>query len=394
MNFYDVLAAKNWSGGNPTTNFFDLLFAQSMGGGEQWQTYEGTLPATFNANGDDMRQYQIYGNVGGVGDVTVNYLNYRKIDYTHIWDSYGQSAPTVGNNLYASPMIAVVAGKTYIRTYNLSPIGNVFFTYDAQKNFISRNTAGNGVPFTIADGVAYIAYNIEVSNNYKAGAYMLTEGTTPPASYEPYGYKLDMNVRSLNIYNSAETSWSAGGTILNDSGEPISSEGSHYITNFIPCEPGEVYYLAGSLADKTRWRVYFYDANKNWIRRTGSKSPGGSRLIAMDANATYFQLQVGTDIVSTSDWNFVHSRTAPEKYQPYLNITKNMFIGDAPLQKDEYVDYQAGKIYRMNGGTLTPTDPPVALPALPTCEGETVIDYAGESVAPEKVVLEYKKGGN
>jgi hypothetical protein len=49
----------------------------------------------------------------------------------------------------------------------------------------------------------------------------------------------------------------------------------------------------------------------------------------------------------------------------------------------------------MINGTLTPTDPPVTLPALPTCEGETIIDYVGESVAqPEKVLLEYAKGGN
>jgi hypothetical protein len=41
---------------------------------------------------------------------------------------------------------------------------------------------------------------------------------------------------------------------------------------------------------------------------------------------------------------------------------------------------------------LQPTDPPVALPALPTAEGETIIDYVGQSVAPEKVLLEYKKG--
>jgi hypothetical protein len=48
----------------------------------------------------------------------------------------------------------------------------------------------------------------------------------------------------------------------------------------------------------------------------------------------------------------------------------------------------------MINGTLTPTDPPVTLPALPTAEGTTIIDYVGQSVAPEKVLLEYKKGGN
>ena len=43
---------------------------------------------------------------------------------------------------------------------------------------------------------------------------------------------------------------------------------------------------------------------------------------------------------------------------------------------------------------LKPVDPPVPLPALPTCEGTTIISFAGQSVAPEKVLLEYKKGGN
>jgi hypothetical protein len=82
------------------------------------------------------------------------------------------------------------------------------------------------------------------------------------------------------------------------------------------------------------------------------------------------------------------------------NLSKNLeaatvtpiYIGNDTLDKDEYVDYQAGKIYRMIDGTLTPTDPPVPLPALPTWEGETIIDYVGQSVAPEKVYFEYQGG--
>lgn len=33
-----------------------------------WDTYLGTLPAQFNANGDDLADYRIYGASGGVGD--------------------------------------------------------------------------------------------------------------------------------------------------------------------------------------------------------------------------------------------------------------------------------------------------------------------------------------
>lgn len=154
MNFFDVLAAEKWGGGIPTINFFDLLFAQSMGGGEQWKTYEGTLPATFNANGDD-----------------------------------------------------------------------------------------------------------------------IVEGTTAPATCIPYGYEVDMSV----------------------------SDGT-------------------------------------------------------------------------------------------TSTTTPIYIGDTALQKDGYVDYQAQKVYRMINGVLTPTDPPIPLPALPTCKGETVVDYAGGGTAPEKVYFEYQGG--
>jgi hypothetical protein len=48
----------------------------------------------------------------------------------------------------------------------------------------------------------------------------------------------------------------------------------------------------------------------------------------------------------------------------------------------------------MIDGVLTPTDPPVALPALPTAEGTTIIDYVGQSVAPEKVLLNIKEANS
>jgi len=75
------------------------------------------------------------------------------------------------------------------------------------------------------------------------------------------------------------------------------------------------------------------------------------------------------------------------------STTTPIYIGADPLGEDEYVDYQTQKVYRMIDGTLTPTDPPVALPALPTVEGTTIVDYAGQSVAPEKVLLKYRKEG-
>lgn len=288
MNFYDVLAAEKWGGGIPTTNFFDLLFAQSISG-EQWQVYEGTLPATFNANGSDLRQYQVCGNTGGVGDKTLNLFDLSTCVFGKYIDSNGNEqtsySTTSWDKINHSNYIAVVASANYCFSHKgvhaISSLRTVAISwYDSSKNFLIRNgkdlsvntleyyisaQAPQNAAFAIVNFVGYSSDTFE--QDYFA------PGTTPPASFVPFGYEVDMSV---------------------------------------------------------------------------------------------------SDDTSTT--------------------TTPIYIGDDPLGKDEYVDYQAGKVYRMIDGILTPTDPPVPLPALPTCEGTTVIDYAGESVAPEKVYLEYQGG--
>lgn len=292
MNFYDVLAAEKWGGGIPTINFFDLLFAQFISG-KKWEIYEGTLPATINANGADMRQYQIYGKAGGVGEPTGNL-------FSSTWEQGGINGETGQNE----PSSARVRTEGYIevipnKIYSLSrSIYNNYINvrfYSPDKSFIdvgsansihliAGSTEGNpmsgGISFccfeVINTNIKYMRIN-DQSNNLLT-KYMMVEGKYTSKTmphYKPYGYKLDMSV----------------------------SDGTN--TTITP-----------------------------------------------------------------------------------------IYIGDDPLDKDEYIDYEAQKIYRMINGTLTPTDPPVPLPALPTCEGTTIVDYAGQSVAPEKVVFEYAKGGS
>lgn len=279
MNFYDILAAEKVGGGVPTMNFFDLLFAQSMGGGGQWQTYEGTLPATINANGDDMRQYQIYGNIGGVGDRTVQLFdkNANNTDngYVNSVGLFEDGRILSGSGwvlCFISEYIAISPNKSYILK---NAVGNnaSFCIYDSNKTYIWGQKYANisTINFDSGEGAYFIRVTVNKTQN--KDTIMLTEGATPPGNYVPYGYEVD---------------------------------------------------------------------------------------------------------ISTS--NGTNTTVTP------------IYIGNEPLDKDEYVDYQAGKVYRMINGTLTPTDPPVALLALPTYEWTTIVDYAGESVAPEKVYFEYKGG--
>jgi hypothetical protein len=87
------------------------------------------------------------------------------------------------------------------------------------------------------------------------------------------------------------------------------------------------------------------------------------------------------------DWDYVKAN------EPIYNFTEgatvvNIDIGTAPLYEDEYVDSSTGKVYRYVDGTLTPQNPPSALPTITSYAGQTRFAYDGENV-PSKVSLTY-----
>lgn len=240
-----------------------------------WETYEGTLPATINANGDDMRQYQVYGAAGGVGEPTENILDestFVKGFYTVIGGMIAIFPDSRNSTVYRSFRQSFAPG-----TYTISFGNNVNLVRVIVDGVMSENVVENTSSYTITTQTGDIGFSMRRTESsqkpWNNNPTMLTEGSTA-LPYEPYGFKLDM----------------------------VSSDG-----------------------------------------------------------------------------------TTP--------TTTPIYIGDEPLGKDEYVDYTEQKVYRMVNGTLTPTDPPVPLPAMPTVEGETIVDYAGQSVAPEKVLLKYRKEG-
>lgn len=288
MNFYDVLAAKNWSGGIPTTNFFDLLFAQSISG-EQWQVYEGTLPATISANGDDMKLYQIFGATGGVGDRTVSIFNFSE---------NAQGDGYISNSILRDDGISAAAAF-----------------------FVS----------------AYLPIGQEQSYVYYTNVFRSTRGVIEFYKYDNGNYEFISRVSQQAVP------------------PPVLSE---------------------------------YDPTK-------------AAVVTAPSEATHMRINVDK---WASQFYIVEGTTSPEKYVPYgyeVDISTSdgtsatvtpIYIGSDPLGKDEYVDYETQKVYRIINGALTPTDPPVSLPALPTCEGTTIISFAGQSVAPEKVYFEYQGG--
>lgn len=388
MNFYDVLAAEKWGGGIPTMNFFDLLFAQSISG-EQWQVYEGTLPATFNANGADMKQYQIYGNTGGVGNDSGTAYGYEIDIVVKSGNLFDKNAKNPNNGympqtfLYSdgstssSPMY-----KWYVTEYiNISGcdalycnvvIGSVktpaICFYDSEKNYISGEIYNYRDNFSVAVPQNAVYCRASVNGSPDEDGFMIALGSTP-RPYQPYSNT------TTPIY-------------IGD--EPLEKVGNY--SDFVDYKPQKVVRAI---------KKYVLTGEESWEEITGAF-----------ASRTYFRWVFGTlnycvrHVCTCSHFTQANITTATTTvgFDVFDSTSVNgevLAIRPSGVQSTTLEDFKAWLAEQYAAGTpvtvwcaLTvaeEADPPVPLPEIPTCEGTTVIDYAGESVAPEKVVLEYAK---
>ena len=379
MNFYDVLAAKNWDGGIPTINFFDLLFAQFVSG-EAWETYEGTLPATINANGDNMKQYQIYGATGGVGEPTENLLDestlvkgfYDRIDGEIIINPIAK-----GSIVFRSFRQSLTPG-----TYTVSFEHNVNIVRAIVDDVISSNVAENISSYTVTTQTGDIGFSMRRTASSQTpwdnNPTMLTEGTTPPETYVPYGYEVDM-ATGTNILQNSE--------IEQDGWQAQVGTTPRKIVNPKRCRSKDIYPISGEKIfydfKSLNINIAFVDSNGISLGGSGFKTGTGSvdapenaaKCLFIIANTDVTANITPAQVIAAGIWASIDATITP------------IYIGDNPLDKDEYVDYQDGKVYRMINGTLTPTDAPAPFPALPTIDGETVVDYAGAKTETTKNIL-------
>lgn len=143
-------------------------------------------------------------------------------------------------------------------------------------------------------------------------------------------------------------------------------------------------------------QVWYTDGSSEYFPRTVNSGAFESYTFttAVDKTVKYitplfssgaFRIDIGTFMVSEGS-------TAPTSYIPYgykLPLTSgstpvDIYIGDDTLSTEEYVDSGTGKIYRIISGTLTPVDPPVPFPQIPTTANSTTISWAGQGLAPSQ----------
>lgn len=328
-----------------------------------WAVYDGALPATLNANGDDMRQYQIYGNTGGVGE---------EVNIT------GLIEPLCGIGTYTDSLDLSTGMLT-------RRINKVVLT--GKENWQGADNSASKYLFDISN------YKVErgvtcVLTHYR-GANNVVSGDIIP--YNSACFFIEGNLRSLYLKGS----------------EPITLADfkSYLAAQYAAGTPVTVWYvLAVPVVSTITVPSGLTGTIEGYLIQDGTPTP--ETPIYPTANGVKqaddaYSIKYGYKLDISTEKPIIYGFRSCKPCRTG-NLSKDLeaatvtpiYIGSDPLGKDEYIDYQAGKVYRMINGTLTPTDPPVPLPALPMCNGKTIVDYAGESQSiPEKVLLKYRKEG-
>lgn len=209
-----------------------------------------------------------------------------------------------------------------------------------------------------------------------------------------YGYEVDMSVRSANLFDKNAI---ISGYAISKTGAITENENFGY-TPIIPAQIGD-YVMSGVCSLSTMWtiRIHGY-LNGVWVRQIYEETITSQTPINIEFEVPHGinGLRISLGIVDRQDLDILmlNYGSTPLPYEPYSNTTTPIYIGDTPLGEDEYVSFKEQKVYRMVNGILTPTDPPVPLPELPSVDGTNIVDYAGQSAAvPSRFVAKYRKEG-
>ena len=201
-------------------------------------------------------------------------------------------------------------------------------------------------------------------------------------NYRIYGDSDGSGVQTENLFDYTAQDTDNGfraNKYLNGVGG-VNDSSNHNISEYIEIEPSTVYSLCQPRA-QLAVSMCFYNSEKSFI----SSVVEGNAIttVTSPANAKYVRFTI---LISyQSEIMFVLGSTAPASYIPYgykipISLSDgtstsnyDLFIGDTKLGEEEYLDYAEQKIYKDVSGTLTPTDPPIPLPAINAYKGENTL---------------------
>lgn len=347
-----------------------------------WAEYDGALPATYSANGSMLADYRVYGANGGVGDdsgTAYGYSLLMSVRSENLFDPsdtvpdyrYDDNGNWVNDNgVLSSGYIKVAAGDKYEYTFKtISGKNNGI----CRINFLNANgqwlsvkkvsfnaAVGDTVTVsgTVPAGTAFIRtsqYNgeLNISMIVAADTTPIYIGDTPLEEDEYVSFKEQkVYKRTENLFNKANAKIGS----LTYSGEELSST-TAIRSDYIDVTPGETYYV--NVYDGFYFQYCAGYNGKMFVTAIASNTP---------------PLPLRQVIIIPENVDSIRIVFRKSKTQPYPEIT-NVNLINATVT------------------SLQPTDPPVPLSALPTVDGTNIVDYAGQSAAPEKFYAKYRKEG-
>lgn len=170
-------------------------------------------PCTLSGSvGKNLKDYKIYGNIDGVGDKTKNLLDYRTMVVGESYESSGvtytvtDDGITVAGTSTGYSMTKRVSVKSILevgKIYTLSPsyTKGVYVIFRSVKNGTADYSSTKTITGEETLIEVYLQVNPETTVNNVVIKPQLEEGAKA-TTYEPYGYKIPINVNgeSVNIY--------------------------------------------------------------------------------------------------------------------------------------------------------------------------------------------------
>ena len=259
--------------------------------------------------------------------------------YENPWPAGGGKNLLDDSNLrrgYLNPQTANFVADTNYITYTVSlPSGTYTFSTDLENCYLVRwfvnnvaheiMTATNITSITLETSAALsiVIRNTSTSDIASITPHSMIEAGSTATAYAPYsnicpisGFT-GMNVTRAgkNILDASSLTWTMG--ILDDNGNPTSSDTSHY-SNAIRVDGGKAYTINGTLTSGvSTYRIYFRDAYQNWISRTATIE-NAPYTFTTPQNCRFIQIQC-RNILTLSDAQLEAGSTA-SPYEPFGQV--------------------------------------------------------------------------
>lgn len=367
INFYSRNNASNSTGN--TTTYINLMIRNSSISDDTYEPYTNgaspnpDYPQEIISCGDRTKNLFLASDV----PASAYHTTYSKIEKNKFSLNYNQETSD-SNTSYARIDFDITQFKPNTQ-YTISKKHNVegvsFNKVGSLRTYINGSNGNvvtsDSLTFTTPNEITslgvyfYLGYNNTIQGESTITFYDIQiEENSSATPYEPYGYKIPVNVRSDNLFDGNYINAYIGST----NNITLVTVNTTAKTAIIKCKPNTTYVIKKN-EQSDRFGVFDYPIiadNGTTLNQLYKNDDVSECTITTNSNAQYLYVYVSTSSQSkTPLMTIVEGSTTPDKYIPYYNETTNIYL-DEPLRKkdgySDYIDFINGKVVRQLGEVI------------------------------------------